>query len=80
MLVFVFSAERLDDLCDHIPKRLIARHRCENLLACNRVSPRAAAHVNRHCIYKLSVNFRLKSAKTDVGSFVIAAAAGHPDQ
>src|ERR1700730_5670339 len=74
--VFAFSTGRLDDICNHIRKRFIARHGCQNLLAGNRVGARPTSCVDCHSIDELSVDFCLEPAKTNIRNFMVATSSG----
>ncbi len=71
---FHIEAIRLDDVGDDIRQRFVARHCFQNLLACNRMGTSPAAGVNRDGIHNPSVNSRLKTAKSNVGGLMVAAA------
>src|SRR5216684_988463 len=71
-----FDAEviGLDDAGHDIRQRLIARYGLQNLLAGDRMGAGPAACVDSDGIHNLSVNPCLETAKSDVGSLMIATA------
>src|SRR5580692_3728963 len=73
--IFVSIAVRLDDVGHHFWKRFITWHGSQNLFASNRVRARPAADIDRHCVDKLPVNFRLKPTKTNIRRFMVPAAS-----
>src|ERR1700739_138414 len=62
----------MDHVRDHFWKRFVARYRCQNLSASNRLGARPPPNIHGHGVDKFFVNFRLEPAKAKVRGFMVA--------